>query len=41
MKLNQFTSPFWTERQWFFEAEISTDCMAYSISLHKYAKRRI
>jgi hypothetical protein len=41
MKMNQFTSPFWTERQWFFGAEISTETVMYSISSHKYAKKAI
>ena len=41
MKMNQFTSSFWTERQWFFEAEISTDSIAYSICSHKCAMRPI
>jgi hypothetical protein len=36
IKMNQFTSPFWTERPWFFQAEISTDVIAYSIYSHKY-----
>lgn len=38
LKMNQFTSRFWTEKRWFFEAEISTDTIMYSISSHKYAR---
>jgi hypothetical protein len=41
MKINQFISPFWTERQWFFQAEISDDVIVYSIYSHKYAKKPI
>ena len=35
LKMDRFTSPFWTEQQWFFEVEISTDTIVYSISSHK------
>ena len=41
VKMNQFTSPFWTERPWFFQAEISTDVIAYSIYSHKYGYKPI
>ncbi len=41
MIMNQFTSPFWTERPWFFQAEISDDVIVYSIYSYKYAKKPI
>jgi hypothetical protein len=41
MIMNQFTSPFWTEQPWFFQAEISNDVIMYSIYSHQYAKKPI
>jgi hypothetical protein len=41
MMMNQFTSPFWTEQPWFFQAEISTEAVVYSIYSHQYVKKPI
>jgi hypothetical protein len=41
MKMNRFISPFWIERQWFFEATIIDHELIYSIHLHRYNKRCI
>ncbi|UJR11599.1 hypothetical protein I4U23_015781 [Adineta vaga] len=35
LKINQFISPFWTERQWFFEIIVDDDDMTISIHSHK------
>lgn len=41
LTMNHFTSPFWTEQQWFFEIGISTNVLVYSICSHKYVTRHI
>ena len=33
---NQFTSSFWTERQWMFQVEISNNDIIFSIHSHRY-----
>ncbi len=40
-ELNQFTSSFWIERQWIFEAEITSEYMKYSIHPYRYTEKRL
>jgi hypothetical protein len=35
----QFVSPFWTERQWIFDAEVDFYSVIYSIRPYKYMKK--
>jgi hypothetical protein len=37
---NQFTSSFWIERQWIFEAEIASDEIIYFIYPYKYINKK-
>ncbi|CAF3685603.1 unnamed protein product [Rotaria sp. Silwood1] len=36
MKINQFTSPFWTQRRWFAEFSISMNDEHFNYSIHPY-----
>jgi hypothetical protein len=39
--INQFTSPFWIERQWFFELKHELGELIYSIHPYRYFTKDI